>query len=66
MSLTAFAGKASVKSCVVVNTIETIFFGSHEFFSIISENKILEDSIISSLLFLTVAIAPRIAFMSPL
>ena len=37
-----------------------------EDFSIISENKILEDSIISSLLFLTVAIAPRIAFMSPL
>ena len=63
-SLIAFAGNASVKSCVVVNTTETIFFGSKLFFSTISENKCFEDSIISSLLFFTVAIAPRIPFMS--
>ena len=59
-SLTALAGKAAFKSFVTVNSTETTLEITKLFFSIISVNKIFDDSKIFSSLFSTDAIAPLI------
>ena len=63
-SLTALAGKAAFKSFVTVNSTETTLEINKLFFSIISVNKIFDDSKIFSSLFSTDAIAPLIPNMT--